>query len=414
MMLEGGETMNLWSLSLILFALGPQAINTFSTSFPLERAFALDLETLHRLHEARPSLEGVSVLAALGLLLAHRSGRVSRAALVTGLGGFLALQGVSHLITAQPAHPAYRGPLTILGAGALASRLTPDAPVVGVFVNGEPRCYPLALLVKPAVVSDTVGGVPIAAIVCPMSHAVLALHDDWRGERLGLQAVGAPNNDLALYADGPKGVISQLHARVMTGPHRGEALRAYPATLTSWARWRELHPQTTGAWWETGLKGAYLEKLLFATMASDAQSDTPLYATRRIDRRLPIKQQVLGVRVGADARVFTRDEMKNSPVIEEVVGNEPVVVLFDPERDMARCFLRRHRGRLLAFEAVGPGLMRDATGRTWDVAGNGPDGERLEPVELVVDRVYWFAWAYIHPQTRLSKVAEPPGLQAPL
>jgi hypothetical protein len=391
-----------WSLALALFALAPQAVNTFSTSFPLERVYAVDLETLHRLHKARPWLDGVSAVAALGLVAGSPSGAVSRPALIAGVGGVVGLQALSHLITAQPAHPAYRGALEVLSREALDGRLAADAPVVGLYLNGEARCYPLALLIKPAVVSDTLGGVPVAPIFCPMSRAALALHDDWQGRRLDLQAVGAPNNDLALYASAPDGVVSQLKGRIMTGPHAGTALPTYPASLTTWGAWRSLHPETTGAWWPTGLKGKYLEKLIFAAMDNDAKSDEPLYATRHIDRRLPIKSPVLAVRVGDEARAFTRETLKARPVIETAVGGEPVVVLYDAARDTAGCFSRRWGGKVLGFEAAGPGVARDReTGRRWDVAGRSDAGERLSPVGLAVDGVHWFAWAYAHPETRV-------------
>lgn len=399
----------LWAMG---FMLAPQAVNTFATSFPLERLHAFDLETLHRLHEARPCLDAVSVVAALWLLASRKSGSAGHAALLGGVGGALFLRTLALFITAQPAHPAYHGSLRLLGVAALDARLSPEAPVIGVFVNGEARCYPLALLLKPAVVSDTLGGVPIAPTFCPMSRTALAIQDDWRGVRLCMQAVGAPNNDLALYASGPRGIISQLRARLMTGPHAGEVLRTYPAHLTTWARWRSLHPTTTGAWWETGWQGAYLDWLLSATMARDAASDEPLYATRSIDRRLPIKSPVLGVRVGDDARAFTRIQLRAQRVREVAVGGEPLVVFYDPGRDLASCFSRRLGGRMLHFEAHGEGLMRDReTGRLWNVAGVATDGDRLEPADLVADGVYWFAWAYAHPQTPLSM--DLTGVKAP-
>lgn len=392
-----------WSLALALFALAPQAVNTFSTSFPLEKVYAVDLETLHRLHKARPWLDGVSAAAAVGLVAGSPSGTVSRGALIAGLGGIVGLQALSHFISAQPAHPAYRGEIEVLSREAMGDRLQPDAPVVGLYVNGEARCYPLALLIKPAVVSDTLGGVPVAPIFCPMSNTALALHDDWQGKRLDLQAVGAPNNDLALYASAPDGVVSQLRARIMTGPHAGAALPTYPASLTTWGAWRSLHPETTGAWWPTGLKGKYLEKLIFAAMANDAKSDEPLYATRHIDRTLPIKSRVLAVRVGDEARAFTRETLAARPVLDAQVGGEPVVILFDAARDTAGCFSRRLGGKVLSFEAAEPGvaLERD-TGRRWDVAGRSDAGERLAPVGLAVDGAYWFAWAYAHPETEVT------------
>jgi len=351
--------------ALALLALAPQVVNTFATSFPLERRQALDHEVLHLLHELRPALDATTVAAAVGLLTGRATGAFKPGALLAGLGGALLLRAVAQLITAQPAHPAYAGAITVLPAAH--AELSAFAEVVGVVVNGQARCYPLALLIKPATLSDTLGGVPIATTFCPTSRAALALHDDWGGKRLGLQAVGAPDNDLALYAQAPRGVVSQLRARIMTGAHAGTPLRSYPAHRTSWAHWRTLHPATTVGVWPTGWQGAYDELLIRSAMATDATSAEPLYATRHLDRRLPLKTPVLGIGAGGRFTAIPRAALPRSGEVQLVVGEEPVVVVVAD--DIATALSAR-------------------------------DGR---PTELSVDRVWWHAWAAAHPETGITR-----------
>jgi hypothetical protein len=398
------------SLPLVAAALLPQAVNTFATSFPLEQRFAATADQLHLAHRARPWLDAASALA-LGVLALGGGGR---GALLSAIGGALALRAAARLLAAEPAHPAYAGPLEIHDPDAAAAFLTTATPVVGIHVNGQARCYPLAALLKPAAVPDVVGGLPVVTTFCPMSRAAIAFRDEWLGERLRLRAVGAPHNDLAFWSDAAEGVVSQLRARVETGDAAGGALETIPAVATTWGAWRALHPLTTVATWPTGLQGAYLEKLIIPAMASDATRAEPMYKTDRSDPRLAAKTPVLAARAGEHAWAVPRAALLATPVMALTLGDVPHVAIYDPERDVAACYDARLGGRQLTFEPDGPGWMRDReTGRRWDVAGRGPEGATLRPAALVVDGVWWFAWAHAHPHAAIGGATSPRAARSP-
>ncbi|MFP5502328.1 MAG: DUF3179 domain-containing (seleno)protein, partial [Candidatus Sericytochromatia bacterium] len=196
--------------------------------------------------------------------------------------------------------------------------------------------------------------------------------------------------------------------RIMTGPNRGAPLQAYPATLTTWAAWKGLHPQSGGLWFEPGWQEAYINWLLDRAEAADAESPDPIYALDRPpDPRMPAKDRVLGVYRRGHAVAFDRAALAGAPVFMETIGGEPVVVIYDARRDMAAAFSRRVGEQVLTFEESGdparPARARE-TGASYDVAGR-PDGETpsLQPAGLTVDGVYWFAWAHRYPATELRQ-----------
>ena len=102
--------------------------------------------------------------------------------------------------------------------------------------------------------------------------------------------------------------------------------------------------------------------------------------------------------------------MKETPVVNDVVGGEPIVLLYDPYHDIGQVYRRNVGGRTLTFhDATPPGgtslVARDSeTGSTWNVSGhalNGPlETESLKPAPHW-NQLFWFSWAAFKPGTRL-------------
>ena len=56
-------------------------------------------------------------------------------------------------------------------AGIQDSQFMSDSDtVIGLYINGEARAYPLFILVWHEIVNDTVGGVPVAVTYCPLCY----------------------------------------------------------------------------------------------------------------------------------------------------------------------------------------------------------------------------------------------------
>ena len=61
--------------------------------------------------------------------------------------------------------PAIDSPVFVTVEEA-SERCTPSEPVIGLSVNGEAKAYPLQVLTWHEIANDTVGGVPVALLVC--------------------------------------------------------------------------------------------------------------------------------------------------------------------------------------------------------------------------------------------------------
>jgi hypothetical protein len=119
------------------------------------------------------------------------------------------------------------------------------------------------------------------------------------------------------------------------------------------------------------------------------------------DDRLHPKTEVLGIENGGETRAYARPALEREGVLNDRVGDRPVVVTAGPDGTLA-AYDRRVDGELLSFAAGEAGSMRAGDSR-WDRltgrALDGPlEGMRLAPLG---ERMFWFAWLEFHPETGL-------------
>lgn len=396
--------------TLAAIAVAPQLVNAVGLSPLLDRFYATPLPMLQRLYKARPFLEMTSLAAIGALALRARTDRSDGRWLARGLKGVGVLRAAGGLI-ASPAL-GVGGGTSVIGLDELEKFVGPDAPVVGLHLNGMARCYPLALLSRPPYVHDTVGGVPVVVTYSATSHSALALHDAWAGERLQLDVAGFPNDNLVLYERGADGMLQQLTASFGAGPNAGVVLETFPLVFTQLSQWRALHPHSTALYFPQGYQGGPLSAAMKALEQLDARTSEPLLAVSGgVDTRLAPKTEVFALAYKGEAKAYVRSQLRRHPVLNDTIGGEPVVIVYDRRHDVAAAYARRVDGETLTFEAVEDAtaiaedqhqLRRDAAGRAV-----GAKAAPLRPFALTVDRVYWFAWAHFHPHTTLANAKAP-------
>ncbi len=119
---------------------------------------------------------------------------------------------------------------------------------------------------------------------------------------------------------------------------------------------------------------------------------------------------MFGAKINGEACAYPVAALKETPVLNDTVGGEPVVVLYDKTHEIGEVFLARHGERTLTFEAASDGagslLARDReTGSTWDVSGRAVDGalkgEKLAPAPHW-NQLFWFSWATFNEGSRIN------------
>ena len=202
-------------------------------------------------------------------------------------------------------------------------------------------------------------------------------------------------NALVMYDRETDSLWSQFLGVAVKGPLEGTRLEPIGTTLTEWATWRELHPDTLVLDQRGFAHDQYSSYYQRASAGVVGQTNP--------DDRLDPKEFVLGLQLGDLTRAYPFRHLNSRPLVHDRLGETELLVVFDADSATGVIFDRTLDGRALSFE-VEPGdslLMRDReTGTVWSAltgkALSGPlAGEELERLPSFPS--FWFAWADFFP-----------------
>lgn len=253
---------------------------------------------------------------------------------------------------------------------AAAARLADEEPVLGVAVGGAARAYPLAILAWHELVNDELGGRPILVSYCPLCGTGMVFDRRVGGEVRTFGVSGLLyRSDLLLYDRETESLWSQILARAVTGPSLGQRLELIRAPVTTFARWRRAHPETTVLSRETGHRRNY-DRNPYGDYAFSERLRFPVPADARYHPKMP----TLGLRLpDGSARAYPASELYAAGgSVEEEFRGRRVRVAYDPEAQI------------------------------FDVEA---------PADVEVIEGFWFAWAAFHPKTEVF--VAPGGRPAP-
>ena len=268
--------------------------------------------------------------------------------------------------------------------------------VIGIAIGKEARAYPLNPMWGPVneVLNDTLAGVPVSVTWCPVAHTAVAYDPRSDGRRLELGAVGLQSGVSILYDRQTGSWWSQIVGKAVRGPMEGRELRKWPSTLTTWGRWRRLHPGTT--------VNVNPELPGLRRFTQETWSWMVMFAGGGPVLNDDLVAGVLGSK-GARAWLLRRLHAADR-VVNDAVDGEPVVVFLGEDMVTVRVLRRTLAKRTLSFRADGDSLRDEETGSTWDPmtgrARSGPlAGKKLE--SAIFTTALWYAWRSQRPDTTL-------------
>ena len=256
--------------------------------------------------------------------------------------------------------PALVDPKTIKDTEA--DGLRAGERVIGVTVAGESRAYPINILMYHEAVNDTLGGVPIAVIYCPLCDSVSVVERRLEGRTYTFGISGLlHNSNVLLFDRTDQALWSQVGMTAISGPNAGKSLRHLSWEIVSLAVWREAHPEATVLSVDTGYDRDYRRQPYGDYFVTDRLS----FPVTGEDARLPRKAPVVGVRLGETVRAYSLSEIRKAPggLVRDTIDGEAIVLQSDPES-----------GSVRVVEA---------------------------PAGAMVIHTFWFAWAAFYPETEM-------------
>ena len=212
-------------------------------------------------------------------------------------------------------------------------------------------------------------------------------------------------NALVMYDRQTDSLWSQFLGVSVAGEFQGTPLEPLASTLTDWQTWKRLHPETIVL--DQG--GERFDP--YSSYYTD--SSAGVLGERNSDDRLQRKEFVLGIQLPGAQKAYAFRDLSETPVVNDALGDEQLLVVFDQAAATGVAFSRVVDGRELTFELVTdvPGDLlgvRDLeTGTLWSaLSGEAIEGELAgtQLDQLPFTQVFWFAWTDFFPDAPLYEV----------
>jgi hypothetical protein len=294
--------------------------------------------------------------------------------------------------------------------------LEPDQPVIAVTIGAATRAYPIQILIWHEIVNDELDGLPIAVTFCPLCNASLVFERTVDGRVLDFGTTGMLRfSDLVMYDRQTESWWQQFTGQGIVGAYAGTGLRQVDSQIVPFGSLAEAYPAAEVLARPAGGGRPYGRN---PYAGYDSVHSSPFAFRDRTDPRLRPMERVLGVHVGGDTVVYVLGKLDDRPVLNDVIGDQPIVVVatermrspLDRRRiadsrqiPAAAAFGRKAADRILEFGWQDGRLVDVQTGSEWDQFGravSGPlAGTRLQQVDGGVH--FAFAWLAFRPETRI-------------
>ncbi|MFB6300121.1 MAG: DUF3179 domain-containing protein [Halobacteriales archaeon] len=288
-------------------------------------------------------------------------------------------------------------------------RLQPGDRVIGVERNGKARAYPLRVLNWHEIVNDTFGG-PLLVTYCPLCGSGLTAERTVNGTETMFGVSGYLwNSALVMYDELTHSLWSQIAAMSIRGDQTGTRLELVPSSLTTWETWHGDHPETDV------LLPPPKSKTVNGAAGVRNYNDNP-YADYQGDRRIGLgendlpdhaadlhpKAHVLGISTDTAAKAYPLERVTDAGVINDTVGDVPVVVTIAEDGFTLIAYSRRIDGETLSFSKPSATHLK-AGGSRWSItsgqAVNGPYAGMTLTSVTDKPQMFWFAWLDFNPDT---------------
>ena len=256
--------------------------------------------------------------------------------------------------------PAIDNP-TVLTA-AEATWPADDSIVFGVVINGEARAYPRPIMEVREMVNDSLGGRDFAMPYCTLCGAAQVwFTDDLPNglERPVLRTSGLlSRSNKVMYDLNTNSIFDTFRGTADSGPLLTEevALNGHTVVTSTWAAWREEHPNTTVLTQDLALGRD-------PDFRNTRDADGPIFPIGDVDPRLAIQEDVLGV-----------IQANGTPLAIHVNS---------------------------AAAALGRGEVVEVDGVRVISSGDGVAAIDSDGNEIVGHQAFWFAWSQFYPSTEL-------------
>jgi hypothetical protein len=301
--------------------------------------------------------------------------------------------------------------------------LDPKEPVIVVEQTGEPRAYPLQILIWHEMVNDQIGDMPILVSYCPLCNSGVVFDRRVGATVYDFGVSGMLRaNDMVMFDRQTDSLWQQITGEGIVGKMAGSQLSILPSQTVSFGLFASQFPEGKVLSRSTGYSRQYGQNP-YVGYEFGNQLMFPIRKPGNL--RLPLMERIVGIADEKEARAYSFRALRRVGVAAVQFRDKHYVIVFQEgtrtaldSADIGRSkdvgavgvFSPEQEGRILTFKREGGRIVDQETGSTWNllgIASNGPlAGRRLTPVDHTVS--FAFAWLVFRPDTQIvDDLAQP-------
>lgn len=244
--------------------------------------------------------------------------------------------------------------------------VSPDSPdaaylasadlVLGVFYDGVARAYPHNILWWHEIANDHIGERRFSVTFCPLTGSGIAWSATDRGYTFGVSG-NLFDSNLVMYDHVTDALWPQLWMGAVSGSPKGTWLTQLPISEMTWAKWKELHPDTLVISSRTGYSRDY-SAYPYGDYRTD-DGDTFRTTTPPPDPLYPNKAMTFGLadRPSGAAKAYVHGDLASKAGVRSATNDSfsgrPIVVVYEQASQLVLAFEAQTPEGTLTFDAQG-------------------------------------------------------------
>ncbi len=277
------------------------------------------------------------------------------------------------------------------------TKVKPRQLVIGITIGSSSRAYPIEIIGYHHQVRDTVEGNLVMVTYCTVCRTGRVYVPEVGGKPETFRLVGMDHYNAMFEDSRTRSWWRQVSGEAVIGPLQGNALKEIPSEQMTLEAWIAGHPDTMILQPDSTFQEAYDD-------LSDYDEGTRKgRLTRRDSLSWKDKSWVVGVQIGLDARAYDWNELVATRVMQDVLGNTPILLTLLPDSMTFHTFNRVIDGDTLVFDKASDlSFMHDTkTQSDWDLNGHCLEGsfkgKSLTPIQSYQE--YWHSWRTFRPHS---------------
>jgi hypothetical protein len=212
-------------------------------------------------------------------------------------------------------------PQKLLLVNAAHNKVDGNRLVIGIVNNGEAKAYPVQFLGYHHQVQDTIGGKPVIITYCTVCRSGRVYEPVINGNPQQFRLVGMDHFNAMFEDAATKSWWRQVNGEAITGELKGQRLPEMFSTQTSLAEWVRLNPASLLMQADPAFENSYDTTLKYES----GKSKSKLTGTDSLSWK--DKSWVIGIKAGNNRKAYDWNKLKAERLINDTIGNKPVVLL---------------------------------------------------------------------------------------